>query len=191
MKKDVYVDNSYSFNKMGAFEDFKLKGKAKHFLWSWFPSLWLQCNTNVSRQWQLYGDPWHWTCFKKNIVDRPAVSVSWPLCSPCQQLSSQMCLFFFSSPCQNLFLLWFQSLPYQYWSGLLLDWRFHIGCKLDMLLTVSTLSNQKWERNIACQQHEITSTWIGSNKPIDLFLHFPAVLSWEEMLKNECVARFR
>lgn len=74
----------------------------------------------------------------------------------------------------------------QTWLSATLNCRCHISlkCKLQMLLNVSTLRNQ---RNITCQQHELTFIWTGSNKLVDLF---SAVFSWEQIL-SECVSLFK
>lgn len=50
----------------------------------------------LDRQWLPFSDPREWTCFKKNTADSPAVSMSWPLCSLCQQVFFPIvCVFFF------------------------------------------------------------------------------------------------
>lgn len=66
------------------------KGKLTNVL---FRRLVLKSNTNVDGQWLPCSDPWDWPCFKKTTVDRPAVSMSWPLRSSCQQVFFQLCVF--------------------------------------------------------------------------------------------------
>lgn len=86
-------------NKISAFEELWSsvkaggKGEAKNCLKSMFRRLALKSNTNVGGQWLPCGDPRDRTCFKKNTVDRPAVSMSRPLCSPRRQVFFQLCVF--------------------------------------------------------------------------------------------------